>query len=107
MQAQYLGSNEFSFFLQTNFTAGGIFKETDVGRWVHLVCALYIPGLFPTDGEKLSLFKMPYAKFGAKLCCLCDDERLARTGVCIECDAGMCRSFFHASWYADFPSLSL
>ncbi|XP_026275307.1 PHD finger protein 14 [Frankliniella occidentalis] len=77
--------------------SGGIFKETDVGRWVHLVCALYIPGLFPSDGEKLSLFKMPYAKYGAKLCTLCEDERLARTGVCIECDAGMCRTYFHAS----------
>lgn len=77
---------------------GGIFKETDIGRWVHLVCALYIPGLFPTDGEKFSLFKLPYAKYGAKLCTLCEDERLARTGVCIECDAGMCRTYFHASW---------
>ncbi|XP_034247394.1 PHD finger protein 14 [Thrips palmi] len=77
--------------------SGGIFKETDVGRWAHLVCVLYIPGLFPTDGEKLSLFKMPYTKFGAKVCTLCEDERLARTGVCIECDAGMCRTYFHAS----------
>lgn len=24
---------------------GGIFKETDVGKWVHLVCALYVPGV--------------------------------------------------------------
>jgi hypothetical protein len=23
---------------------GGVYKETDVGRWVHLVCALYVPG---------------------------------------------------------------
>lgn len=22
-----------------------IFKETEMGRWVHLVCALYIPGV--------------------------------------------------------------
>lgn len=77
--------------------SGGIYKETDVGRWVHLVCVLYIPGLFPTDGEKLSLFKLPYAKYGAKVCTLCEEERLARTGVCIECDAGMCRTYFHAS----------
>ncbi|VEN54523.1 unnamed protein product [Callosobruchus maculatus] len=25
--------------------SGGVFKETDVGRWVHLVCALYVPGV--------------------------------------------------------------
>ena len=24
---------------------GGIFKETDVGKWVHLICALYVPGV--------------------------------------------------------------
>lgn len=24
--------------------SGGIFKETDVGKWVHLICALYAPG---------------------------------------------------------------
>lgn len=25
--------------------SGGIFKETEVGAWVHLVCALYVPGV--------------------------------------------------------------
>jgi len=28
---------------------------------------------------------------------LCEDARFARTGVCISCDAGMCRSFFHVT----------
>ncbi|PIK60228.1 putative PHD finger protein 14 [Apostichopus japonicus] len=32
---------------------GGIFKETDAGRWVHIVCALYIPGVAFGDVEKL------------------------------------------------------
>lgn len=27
------------------FYLGGIFKETEVGAWVHLVCALYVPGV--------------------------------------------------------------
>lgn len=27
------------------FTGYTIFKETEMGRWVHLVCALYIPGV--------------------------------------------------------------
>ncbi|XP_067282618.1 PHD finger protein 14 [Pseudorasbora parva] len=30
-------------------------------------------------------------------CSLCEDARFARTGVCISCDAGMCRSFFHVT----------
>lgn len=79
---------------------GGIFKETDVGKWVHLVCALYIPGVAFGDVDKLSpvtLFEMPYSRWGAKACSLCEDERFSRTGVCINCDAGMCRCFFHVT----------
>nr|XP_022908954.1 PHD finger protein 14 isoform X1 [Onthophagus taurus] len=80
--------------------SGGIFKETDVGKWVHLVCALYIPGVAFGEVDKLSnvtLFEMPYNKWGAKPCSLCVDDRFARTGVCIGCDAGLCRNFFHVT----------
>ncbi|XP_076332725.1 PHD finger protein 14 isoform X4 [Tachypleus tridentatus] len=79
---------------------GGIFKETDVGRWVHLVCALYIPGVAFGDVDKLTpvtLFEMPYSRWGAKACGLCEDERFSRTGVSISCDAGMCRNYFHVT----------
>ncbi|KAK7025370.1 PHD finger protein 14 [Halocaridina rubra] len=77
-----------------------IFKETEMGRWVHLVCALYIPGVAFSEVDKLSfptLFEMPYNKWGAKTCSLCEDERYAKTGVCIGCDAGMCREYFHVT----------
>ncbi|KAJ8927620.1 hypothetical protein NQ314_019898 [Rhamnusium bicolor] len=80
--------------------SGGIFKETDVGKWVHLVCALYVPGVAFGEVDKLTsvtLFEMPYSKWGAKNCCLCEDDRFARTGVCIGCDAGMCRTYFHVT----------
>lgn len=80
---------------------GGIFKETDCGRWVHLVCALYVPGVAFGEVDQLSmvtLFEMQYNKWGAKSCSLCDDERFARTGVCIGCDAGMCKTYFHVTW---------
>ncbi|KAL4228609.1 PHD finger protein 14 [Mactra antiquata] len=79
---------------------GGIFKETDAGKWVHLVCALYTPGVAFGDVDKLSpvtLFEMPYSKWGLKECSLCDDSRFSKTGVCVSCDAGMCRSFFHVT----------
>ncbi|XP_076250118.1 PHD finger protein 14 isoform X3 [Rhynchophorus ferrugineus] len=80
--------------------SGGIFKETDVGKWVHLICALYVPGVAFGEVDKLTsvtLFEMPYSKWGAKSCSLCTDERFARTGVCIGCDAGMCRTYFHVT----------
>lgn len=79
---------------------GGIFKETDVGKWVHLVCALYVPGVAFGEVDQLSsvtLFEMPYNKWSAKTCSLCEDARFARTGVCIGCDAGMCKTFFHVT----------
>ncbi|KAK3579284.1 hypothetical protein CHS0354_033363 [Potamilus streckersoni] len=79
---------------------GGIFKETDAGKWVHLVCALYTPGVAFGDVDKLSpvtLFEMSYSKWGAKECSLCEDTRFSKTGVCISCDAGMCRSYFHVT----------
>uniref|UniRef100_A0A8C9TZA1 PHD finger protein 14 n=1 Tax=Scleropages formosus TaxID=113540 RepID=A0A8C9TZA1_SCLFO len=78
----------------------GIFKETDAGRWVHVVCALYVPGVAFGDIDKLrpvTLTEMNYSKYGAKECSLCEDTRFARTGVCISCDAGMCRSYFHVT----------
>ncbi|XP_063982197.1 PHD finger protein 14 isoform X1 [Diachasmimorpha longicaudata] len=79
---------------------GGIFKETDVGKWVHLVCALYVPGVAFGEVDRLSsvtLFEMAYTKWGSKTCSLCEDSRYARTGVCIECDAGMCHTYFHVT----------
>lgn len=79
---------------------GGIFKETDVGKWVHLVCALYVPGVAFGEVDHLSsvtLFEMPYSKWGAKTCSLCEDVRFSRCGVCIGCDAGMCKTYFHVT----------
>ncbi|KAL1140936.1 hypothetical protein AAG570_000864, partial [Ranatra chinensis] len=79
---------------------GGIFKETDVGKWVHLVCALYMPGVAFAEVDRLSsvtLFEMSYTKWGAKSCSLCQDQRFARTGVAIGCDAGMCKTYFHVT----------
>ncbi|XP_039949191.1 PHD finger protein 14 [Bactrocera neohumeralis] len=79
---------------------GGIYKETDVGKWVHLICALYVPGVAFGEVDQLSsvtLFEMPYSKWGAKVCSLCETPRFARTGVCIGCDAGMCKTYFHVT----------
>ena len=39
-------------------------------RWVHLVCALYVPGVAFGDVDKLTpvtLFEMPYSRWGAKV----------------------------------------
>ncbi|XP_077997010.1 PHD finger protein 14-like [Glandiceps talaboti] len=78
----------------------GIYKETDAGRWVHVVCSLYIPGVTFGDVDKLSpvvLSEVPYSRWGARECCYCEDERFAKTGIVIGCDAGMCRNYFHVT----------
>lgn len=39
----------------------------------------------------------PFPFFFMKECSFCEDPRFARTGVCISCDAGMCRAYFHVT----------
>lgn len=79
---------------------GGIFKQTDTGRWIHMVCALYTRGVTFENIDNLSevsLFELNYALYGSKACTICEDRRLARSGICIGCDAGLCKTFFHAT----------
>ena len=92
---------------------GGVYKQTDVGRWIHLVCALYVPGVAFGDPDrmtKVTIFEMNYVNWGRKVCSICSASpsgspqsifsggaRLSRTGVCIHCDAGLCKAYFHVS----------
>lgn len=49
---------------------GGIFKQTDTGRWIHMVCALYTRGITFENIDSLSevsLFEINYALFGSKV----------------------------------------
>ena len=60
---------------------GGIYKETDVGNWVHLVCALYIPQISFFDPERITratLFELNYQSWGKRACVLCKDLKYAR-----------------------------
>lgn len=90
-------------------TKGGIFKETDMGNWIHLVCALYTPHISFFDPQRITratLFELNYQNWGRRSCTLCSEAKLARTGICIECDAGMCRSFFHVTCAQEHGLLS-
>lgn len=49
---------------------GGVLKQTDTGRWIHVVCALYTRGVTFEDVETLtdaSLFELNYALYGSKV----------------------------------------
>ena len=79
---------------------GGILKQTDTGSWVHLICALYVPGVGFRDVDKLQtvvLDDITPSRWGSRQCKLCEDQRFSKTGICIECDAGLCKTYFHAS----------
>lgn len=78
----------------------GAFKRTDNNRWVHLLCALYTPGVAFNDPENLmdvTLTELAPKVWSAHECSLCDERFFAWTGVCISCDAGLCRTFFHVT----------
>lgn len=40
-----------------------------------------------------------------QICSLCDDIRYSRTGICIQCDAGLCKSYFHVTCAQKFGFL--
>ncbi|VDP92795.1 unnamed protein product [Echinostoma caproni] len=73
----------------------GAFKRTDNNRWVHLICALYTPGVL--DGCGCSFTQLPLKAWSSHECSFCEERFFAWTGVCISCDAGLCRTFFHVT----------
>ncbi|GAA30023.2 PHD finger protein 14 [Clonorchis sinensis] len=78
----------------------GAFKRTDNNRWVHLVCALYTPGIAfndPDDLMDVTLTELPPKSWASRECSLCEERFFAWTGVCIGCDAGLCRTYFHST----------
>ena len=66
-----------------------------------MVCALYTPCIEYIQPEQLcgmTLDQLPASRWGSKVCQLCDDTAMSKTGVCIGCDAGLCKNFFHVTW---------
>ena len=78
----------------------GVMKATDSGKWSHVVCAFYTDGIGFGDTTTLKPIittDITPSKFGYNKCELCEDKRFAYTGYPINCDAGLCKSFFHVT----------
>ncbi|CAH8551071.1 unnamed protein product [Heterobilharzia americana] len=55
----------------------GVFKRTDNNRWVHLLCALYTPGVAFNDPDNLmdvTLTELPQRQWSLHECSLCEDR---------------------------------
>ncbi|KAF8387549.1 phf-14 [Pristionchus pacificus] len=77
----------------------GALKRSDIGGcWVHLLCALYTPGITFGDVERLAAIswqEIDYKQFGKRACSGCNDRLESRTGIVVECDAALCKNFYH------------
>lgn len=76
---------------------GGAFKQTDDGRWAHVLCALWIPEVGFGSVELLEpinrLDRVPPAR-GRLACSVC---RKRNVGACIQCLKKNCYTAFHIS----------
>uniref|UniRef100_A0A914ZRP3 PHD finger protein 14 n=1 Tax=Parascaris univalens TaxID=6257 RepID=A0A914ZRP3_PARUN len=79
----------------------GAFKRSDIGGgWVHLLCALYTPGITFGDVDHLTAVswqEADYKLFGRKPCVVCKDSLAARTGITVSCDAALCKASLHVT----------
>ena len=72
---------------------GGAYKALDKpGKWIHSLCASWIPEIYFLDTKKTSLMttsRLDKKRFRLK-CALCSGK-----GACIECKHGKCRTAAH------------
>ncbi|CEG37115.1 snf2 family nterminal domain containing protein [Plasmopara halstedii] len=69
------------------------FKKTIEGKWVHVVCALWAPGVQFSNVERMSGVKHVAAaaeELKGSSCAICDKE-----SGCIKCMRGGCSTYFH------------
>eukprot|EP00735_Rhodelphis_limneticus_P010463 TRINITY_DN3204_c0_g1::TRINITY_DN3204_c0_g1_i1::g.29721::m.29721 TRINITY_DN3204_c0_g1::TRINITY_DN3204_c0_g1_i1::g.29721 ORF type:complete len:793 (-),score=21.03,sp/Q803A0/JADE1_DANRE/29.70/1e-47,zf-HC5HC2H_2/PF13832.1/86,zf-HC5HC2H_2/PF13832.1/1.2e-23,zf-HC5HC2H/PF13771.1/3.6e+02,zf-HC5HC2H/PF13771.1/2.2e-17,PHD_2/PF13831.1/6.4e-13,PHD_2/PF13831.1/9.5e+02,PHD/PF00628.24/4.9e-10,PHD/PF00628.24/2.6,C1_1/PF00130.17/0.00098,C1_1/PF00130.17/1.5e+03,C1_1/PF00130.17/5.7e+02,zf-PHD-like/PF15446.1/0.001 len=77
---------------------GGALKPTiQGGRWIHVICALWLPGLHFKDPVKMEpvigLKSIPRSLWNSRVCKICGE----RQGIALPCHYTGCPSSLHAS----------
>ena len=73
----------------------GALKRTTDGRWAHIMCALWVPGVQFLDAEGRDIihpYGIKHERLGL-LCSICKKQH----GACIQCKAPRCLTAFHAT----------
>ncbi|CAG8455726.1 10681_t:CDS:10 [Ambispora gerdemannii] len=68
------------------------------GGWVHIVCALWMPGMWVGNNIEITNITIENVdqKNWSKICSVCPTE-IASEGATIHCDAGGCKNFLHVT----------
>ncbi|CAG8490340.1 6787_t:CDS:10 [Ambispora leptoticha] len=68
------------------------------GGWVHIVCALWMPGMWVGNNIEITNITIENVdqKNWSKICSVCPSE-IASEGATIHCDAGGCKNFLHVT----------
>ena len=74
---------------------GGAYKNTDTDKWVHCLCALWVPEI-TTKPDRLhglvyNISKIDKDRYKLK----CMECKLTKCGVCIQCSYGRCTAPIH------------
>ncbi|GMH25603.1 hypothetical protein Nepgr_027446 [Nepenthes gracilis] len=75
--------------------AGGALKQTNDGRWAHVVCAVLVPEVFfedPEGREGINCCKVPKRRW-KEVCFVCG----SRNGCAIDCSEPNCPLAFHVT----------
>lgn len=72
---------------------GGSFLPTDDGRWAHVLCGVYAPGMTRVSPEGRVEIRSIAKELKRQNCIICN----RRTGVFMKCSHNECASYFHAT----------
>lgn len=76
--------------------SGGPLKPTTNGKWVHVICSLFVAQVVimdPAEMQPICLENIPQKSYRLK-CSICNQFGL---GVCIKCKQRKCNEVFHVS----------